>query len=72
MTTRSNILAALQQVLEKDHDIPPGTVTPETQIADLGIDSLGMIELIFNLEDRIGVKVDDGLQGKPPATIEWE
>jgi acyl carrier protein len=67
MTTRSDLLTLIKQVLEKDHDIPPGRVEPHTVIANLGIDSLGMIELIFSMEDRLGINI--GAQDKQPATI---
>ena len=36
---------------------------PARKVTDLGLDSLGIVELLFDVEDRFGVRVDD------PATI---
>ena len=33
-------------------------VKPESTFADLGIDSLDTVELLMNLEDEIGVKIE--------------
>lgn len=37
--------------------LPPEEVTPELRLADLGIDSLGVVECIFGIEESFGVTV---------------
>lgn len=45
----------LCDVLAKDHDLDAASLTPDTPLAALTIDSLALIELIFTLEDRFNV-----------------
>jgi len=43
-----------------DHfGIDLGKLTPETEIASLGIDSLGMIEFMFEMEDKLKIRMAD-------------
>ncbi|HXY05744.1 MAG TPA: phosphopantetheine-binding protein [Burkholderiaceae bacterium] len=43
-----------------DHfGIDLGKLTPETEIANLGIDSLGMIEFMFEMEDKLKIRMSD-------------
>ncbi len=44
-------IIAEQAVLE------PGDVTPEATLADLGIDSLGLVESIFAIEEAFDIQV---------------
>lgn len=46
---------ALREIIAKDYAIAPGTLTPQTPLDTLQIDSLALIELIFNLEERFNV-----------------
>ena len=43
-------------VLESNLDIDPATVTPEATFESLGIDSLDMVELICDLEEKCDVE----------------
>ena len=38
-------------------DLDVSTITPESTLADLGIDSLDTAELIMNMEDEFGVTI---------------
>jgi len=49
----------LCEVIAKDHGLAPETLRPETRLADLTLDSLALIELIFTLEDRFNVVADN-------------
>ena len=49
----------LREVIARDHGIAPETLRPETPLAELTIDSLALIELIFTLEDRFEVVADN-------------
>ncbi len=44
------------------------TVTPEklgdpdVKMTELGLDSLGIVEMLFEVEDRYGIRIDDVMQ----------
>ena len=42
-------------MLVRDYSSTPATLTPEAPLEDLGIDSLGAAELLFNVEDEFGI-----------------
>lgn len=50
---RQKVIAIIaeQAVLE------PGDVTPEATLADLGIDSLGLVESIFAIEEAFDIQI---------------
>lgn len=49
----------LCQILQKEYQLEPSTLTPNTPLKDLAIDSLGVIELIFAIEEKFEVTADD-------------
>ncbi|MEO6228305.1 MAG: phosphopantetheine-binding protein [Thermomonas sp.] len=58
-TQEASTFDVLREVMAKDHGLAPETLQPETPLADLTIDSLALIELIFTLEDRFNVVADN-------------
>jgi len=46
-------------MLVKDYKLDPGELTLDAQLEDLGLDSLGMAELVFDIEDKFGLCVPD-------------
>ncbi len=50
-------LERLQILLTKHYPLQPGQVTPSARLDDLEIDSLGVMELFFNIEDEFQIKV---------------
>jgi acyl carrier protein len=48
-------LERLQTILVTDYKLAPETLTPDALLEDLGIDSLGTAELLFNIEDEFKV-----------------
>ena len=54
-----NTLEVLQDLLMKDHSLARAQLGPETQLSALGIDSLALIELMFQVEDRFGISLPD-------------
>ena len=54
MTTTFERLSAM---LTKDYKIPPESLTLDAPFEGLGIDSLGMAELMFFIEDEFKVKL---------------
>lgn len=44
-------------LLVKDHKLPPDRLTLDAPLESLGIDSLGTVELLWNVEDAFGIKL---------------
>jgi acyl carrier protein len=57
----------LRQVID-EFLLAQGTISPEQladpalKMTDLGLDSLGVVEMLFEVEDRYGIHVDDVMQ----------
>lgn len=49
----------LQELLTQSLDPVPTNITPDLPLQELGIDSLELIELIFKIEDTLGIKIPD-------------
>ena len=47
----------LRAILVKDYQIAPEAVTLDAPLASLGIDSLGVAELLFNVEDEFRISL---------------
>jgi acyl carrier protein len=45
----------LRAILVKDYQLAPNTVTMQAKLESLGIDSLGVAELLFSIEDEYRV-----------------
>jgi acyl carrier protein len=58
-----NTLARLSEWLVRDYRLDPGQITPNATLQDLGIDSLGTVELLWSVEERFGIQ----LPHDPPA-----
>lgn len=59
-TSQDEIVAAIAEIIEEVTGIEPSEVTPDKAfIDDLDIDSLSMVEIAVQLEDKYGVKVPD-------------
>jgi acyl carrier protein len=50
-------LEILQDLLVKDHSLTREQLTPEAELSTLGIDSLALIELMFQVEDHFGISL---------------
>jgi acyl carrier protein len=53
----------LNAVLMKDYKLPPDRLTLDAPLESLGIDSLGTVELLWNIEDEFHIKL-------PPDPVE--
>lgn len=49
------VVDTIKQILENNLSIDPSTVTEESTLESLNIDSLDMVELICELEDAEGI-----------------
>jgi acyl carrier protein len=50
-------LDRLRVLLVKDYKLEPDLLTPDAPLEALGIDSLGVAELMFNIEDEFQVSI---------------
>jgi acyl carrier protein len=48
---------AIINILAHETSLDPETLTPETVIRELAVDSLGMMNVIFGIEDATGVEL---------------
>jgi acyl carrier protein len=54
-----NTLETLQELLIKEYTLTREQLAPEAVLATLGVDSLGLIELMFQIEDRFGITLPE-------------
>ena len=62
-------LELLRDYLEKKASIDPARVTPEARLEDIGVDSLILIDLMFELEESLDVRVPD-MDSRPTTVAE--
>jgi len=48
-------LERLSQILVQRYKLDPARLTPDQPLGELGIDSLGMVEMLFFIEEEFGV-----------------
>jgi acyl carrier protein len=60
MTTFDKVV----KILVDYNDCDASQITPETTLADLGLDSLDTVELVMNFEEEFGITIEmnEGLQ----------
>ncbi len=58
-------LETLREILLQDYKVEPAKLEPDALLTELGVDSLGMLELMFKIEDRFDVKIP----GDPPGDL---
>ena len=60
-------LTLIREFLDSRLGVSPDKVVPEATLAALGVDSLMMLELVFEFEDRFGITLPKDL--KSPKTV---
>lgn len=60
-------LGLIREFLHDRLGISPDTVVPDAPLDDLGVDSLMLLELMFEFEDRFGITLSKDL--KSPKTV---
>lgn len=61
-------IGLIREFLKDRLGVEPENVIPGASLADLGVDSLMMLELMFEFEDRFGIKLSSDL--KTPRTVD--
>ena len=56
-TNTSPTFEHLRRILLRDYPLDPAVITPDAALDSLGIDSLGVAELLFNIEDEFKISV---------------
>ena len=51
--------AFLAQVLSEKYDAAPEAISPEATLEELGLDSLTVVELLYDVEDEFGIEVPE-------------
>lgn len=54
MARRSEIV----DLMEEKYGVEPEQVSPEATMQDLGLDSLSVAELVFDIEDLYGIEIE--------------
>ena len=52
------VFQAIAELIAERNDTDPAEVTRNTRFQDVGIDSLDTVEMLMNLEDKIGVEIE--------------
>ncbi len=51
--------AFLAEVLSEKYDVDPTTISPEATLTELGLDSLTVVELFFDVEDEFEIEIPE-------------
>lgn len=62
-----NNLDLIKDYVERHADNPPGNLTPESKLDEIGIDSMALLELIFELEDKYDIRLPEDIP--TPTTV---
>ena len=57
--TRDEIQKTLIEIVRKEKDIPDEKLSPETPLADAGIDSLDALTILFAIEETFHISIPD-------------
>lgn len=63
----NNNLEIIRDYINKHSDNPPENLTMETRLNEVGIDSLAMLELFFEFEDKYNFRLPQDI--KIPGTV---
>lgn len=55
----STTFDAVRGVLQSQFDLDPDRLEPATPLADLGLDSLSLMEFVFAIEDRFSLRIPE-------------
>jgi acyl carrier protein len=52
-------LKELQALIQEKYDLDPSKLDPDAPILDNGVDSLALVEFLFEVEDKFGIAIPD-------------
>lgn len=58
MRSTMDILTTIRAFLAERTNLQAETITPDANLKELGIDSLMLLELIFECEEKLGLKIE--------------
>jgi acyl carrier protein len=59
IVTRDEIAQQLVAIVRQEKDIPGTLLTPETALAEAGIDSLDSLTILFAIEEQFRISIPD-------------
>jgi acyl carrier protein len=59
IVTRDEIAQQLIAIVRQEKDIPETLLTPETELAEAGIDSLDSLTILFAIEEQFRISIPD-------------
>lgn len=59
LNSSNDVLEKLLKIIQKEYKLDVSSFTAHTTIADTGLDSLSMADLLFEIEDVFEIKLDD-------------
>jgi acyl carrier protein len=67
----ATIFERVQAIAAKKYSLDPSVITPESTLESLGLDSLDLIELLFDVEDEFHIRIpQDGGSALKTATVQ--
>ena len=54
-----HIRTSVKEFLAERFDVPADRIKDDASIRDLGLDSMMMLEIMLEMEDRLGLKLND-------------
>ncbi len=51
--------AFLADVLTEKYEVDPDAISPEATLTELGLDSLTIVELLFDVEDEFAIEIPE-------------
>jgi len=57
--TRAEIEGKLLDIVKNEKDIPDDKLSPDTALADAGIDSLDALSILFAIEEQFHISIPD-------------
>lgn len=55
----SPIFNSIAAILVNQFEVAPGVITPDTALTELGLDSLGLMEFVFAVEDAFHLRLPE-------------
>lgn len=62
-----DVLPIIRQFLQERLNVDPETVVPEALLKDLGVDSLTLLELLFECEEKLNINMAEDTS--TPTTV---